>query len=240
MAIYVNGRLLREALLHNAYTDREFCRITGMGASVLRSMLFDNVISPGIAVSDLINCVRAAGISLDDLFTEPIPEPSTEHEDDAVLLAQALISVTKRQPTRRVAAALGWDLTHTHAVIKDLRARIEPLGLDVTTEPALAITACGGSGLDKITAELNRRRDSDDSLHHGAARTLYKVMTGALSTRELPNDTQVQIAALSKRGAITLGPSGPERFTLSDDLRFALLEPVADEWKTPARAPRGR
>ncbi|PKW25751.1 hypothetical protein [Phycicoccus duodecadis] len=234
MAIYVNGQLLREALLRNAYTDREFCRITGMGQSVLRMMLFENAVSPGIAISDIVNCARAAGVSLDDLLTEPLPEPSTELEDDAVLLARTLTAIRKRQPTRRLAAALGWDLTHTHAVIQDLRARLEPLGLDVTIEPDVAITA-RGSGLAKITTELNRRRDNDDSLHHGAARTLYKIMTGNLGTRELPNDTQVQIGALANRGAIIFGESGPDRFTLSPDLRFALLDTAPSPTQRPPR-----
>lgn len=223
MAIYVNGRLLREALLRNNHTDREFCRITGIGQTVLRTMLFQNETSPGLALSDILNCAKAAGLSLDDLLTEPQPAPSRALEDDAILLARVLSAVTRRHPTTRIAATLGWELPRLHAVIADLTARLEPLGLQVTIRPGVAITP-RGTGLDPVVTELDKRRDSHDSLHHGAARTLYKVMTGALSTRELPNDTQVQIGALSKRGAIALGPSGPGRFALSDDLLFALLE----------------
>lgn len=235
MATYVNGRLLREALLRNGYSDRDFTRITGIGQTVLRTMLFKNEASPSLAIADVLACARATGLSLDDLLTEPLPEPSSHLEDDAVLLARVLIAIKRRQPVQHIAATLGWELPHAHAVIADMKARLERLGLEVTLYPGVAITPIG-SGLHDVIAELNKRRDTQDGLHHGAARVLFKIMNGNLSTREIPNDTAVQIGALSNRGAITLGPSGPDRFALSDELRFALLEePTPDSAERPTK-----
>ncbi|MBR7744349.1 helix-turn-helix transcriptional regulator [Phycicoccus sp. BSK3Z-2] len=236
MAVYINGQLLREALLRHHYTDREFCRATGIAQQVLRAMLFRNEASPGLAISDILACARATGLSLDDLLTEPLPEPSREHQDDAIVLAQILAAVRRRQPTRRIAAVLGWDLPRTHAAITDLDARLEPLGMKIATVPGVAI-ASRGTGLSATISELNQRHDAHDGLHHGAARTLKNILNGTLSSRELPNDTQVQIGMLINRGAITLGPSGEQRFMPSEHLRFALLDDLDTDWEPPQRTP---
>ncbi|MFV0461135.1 MAG: hypothetical protein ACK5MT_20470 [Actinomycetales bacterium] len=118
---------------------------------------------------------------------------------------------------------LGVALHELRADIDALRPTFAALGFTIVQGQNASVLLARGTdtNYDDAQARLARLRDAHKDLNLSAALTLYRAYKGTLSTRELGNNDQVQVAALTNRGALD-PPRSTNRTPLSADTLYCL------------------
>lgn len=233
--VYANGDRLRQRLLAQRLSDREFARQTGLGPSVVRAMLLRNEINGSTSIADIARCLNHTGLTAAELLDPPAPsEPDDTPEDDVQVLAQILTGDNRLHLHDRLALALGWTMDRLRTAAHDLDARLRPLGLRIH-ENGMGITIRAADNRHEDSARrLDQYRDADDGIHQGMARVLYAAYNGTLSGQETKNDHMVQLGALRNRGTIDVGSGKDGRYRLTPDTAYAFdIQPVPNPSKRP-------
>ena len=218
----VNGLVLRNRLNELGMSDRDLSRLTGLGQTMVRSILLQNRLSTSTNVAELNRCLEEVGLTYGELLDANYSnEPDDSPDGDVSTLAGVLNSDRRMHPLEQLALALGWTLERLSEVAINLDKRLRLSGLRIHQNTnGLTIRPADDSS-SKALKILTELRDDDQGLRHNTARTLFAVYSGTLSTGDLSNDVRVKIGELNNRGAITLGSGKGSRVQLSDNCAFA-------------------
>jgi hypothetical protein len=198
-------------------------RLPGLGDATVRALLRRNELNTSAQVADIYRALDELGLTPGQLLYPPAPvEPDDTSDDDVSTLAGLLMTERVMHLPDRLALALGWTLDRLIATVHVLDARLRPAGLRVHRNTMGITLRPATDHADEAKQRLADLRDDEDGIHQGTARVLDAVYTGDISTRETRNDHQVQLGALKNRGAITFGHGDGNRYTVADDVAFAL------------------
>lgn len=236
-SVYINGSRLRQRLLELRLSDREFCRETGLGQSVVRSMLLRDEANGTTPIADVARCLNTTGLTAGELLDPPAPsDPADTPEDDIQVLAQVLQNDTRLHLHDRLAIALDWTLDRLQDASRGLDARLRPLGLRIHENGMGMTIRAADNRHEEATRRLDQYRDADEGIHQGMARVLYAAYTGALSGQETKSDHMVHLGALKNRDTIEVGSGKDSRYRLTPNAAYAF--DVPPEPSGPARGTR--
>lgn len=221
--VYANGDKVRDRILDMRISERELARRTGLGEATVRALLRRSELNTSAQVADIYRALDELGLTPGQLLDPPMPvEPDDTTDDDIDSLTGLLMTERIMHPPDRLALALGWTLDRLSATLTGLEARLRPAGLRVHRNSMGITLRPATDNADEAAQRLADLHDDEDGIHQGTARVLYAIYTGDISSRETRNDHQVQLGALKNRGAIHIRFGDGTRYTLTDDVAYAV------------------
>lgn len=220
--VYANGDKVRDRILGMRISERELARRTGLGDATVRALLRRSELNTSAQVADIYRALDELGLTPGQLLDPPPPaEPDDTTDDDIQTLAGLLMAERTMHLPERIALALGWTLDRLNTTLTALDARLRPTGLRVHRNAMGIAIRPATNNADAALKRLADLHDGEDGIHQGTARVLHAIYTGDISTRETRSDHHVHLGALKNRGAIHIGHSDINRYTLTDDVAFA-------------------
>ncbi len=224
--VRVNADKVRDAMNRQGLSDRETHKRSGIGQQSARSAVLDGTLHASTPLAKVRAYLDVLGLTWGDLLDDPIPEAPTDSlpaHDREQTLARLLTTKDHAIDLDHLCSVFGITLHELHGHLDNLAPRFAALGfsMKVGNNNAVRLVPATDAAYDDAQVRLTRLRDAAKDLNISAANTLYRAYNGTLSTRGLTNNDQVQLAALTARGALG-PPSSNDRTPVTDDTLYCL------------------
>lgn len=223
-----NGQRVRAARLALGLGTRDLARRAGTTWTVINSIEKRNFIASTTTLAEVRRIAGAVGLTVNDIIDAPPEKATPPHDaDDTTRLAGLLATDLRLHRRSDIADALGWTLPRLRAAVRDLDAKLRPVGMRVhaTSSQYLTLRPLFAQAQDDAEA-LDRRRVVRYGFITTEGRLMYQALNGEL-TDKTPHDEKPSLGRLTRLGILRPGVPTEPFSVLSDDARYAF--DVADE-----------
>lgn len=223
----INGTLMRTLRAQRGLSPVQAAALAGITRPVLlRIESNDEHAARMLTVDGLTNLADALGTRPGELLNQTptangAQTTSTSSDRDPRVLL-GLLHDHRDQTTRRALAdALGWTSQQVKDAVEDLNLRLDGTGLAIhQRDDMLQLVPTETNAVDQATTRLAVNQQTRRGMNITVAKTLRRVWNGQLNGGRNGKQTIIALAQLKKTGVIT--QTGPETYTPSDALRYAL------------------